>query len=49
MNKEDFELQVSSPGLDAPFIVIEQYLRMKTEKFEVVTMTDQNIPGELSM
>ena len=24
--KEDFELQVSSPGLDMPFLVIEQYL-----------------------
>jgi len=34
--KEDFELQVSSPGLDAPFTVIEQYYKNEGRKVEVV-------------
>ena len=33
---EDFELQVSSPGLDAPFMVIEQYYRNEGRKVAVV-------------
>jgi ribosome maturation factor RimP len=33
--KEDFELQVSSPGLDTPFIVIEQYYKNEGKKVEV--------------
>jgi ribosome maturation factor RimP len=33
---EDFELQVSSPGLDTPFVVIEQYYRNEGRKVEVV-------------
>ncbi len=36
-NKEDFELQVSSPGLDLPFGVIEQYYKNEGKKVE---MTD---------
>jgi ribosome maturation factor RimP len=35
-DKEDFELQVSSPGLDLPFIVIEQYLKNEGKKVEVI-------------
>lgn len=35
-DKEDFELQVSSPGLDLPFVVIEQYLKNEGKKIEVV-------------
>ena len=35
-NKEDFELQVSSPGLDVPFGVIEQYFKNEGKKVEVV-------------
>jgi ribosome maturation factor RimP len=34
-DEEDFELQVSSPGLDTPFIVIEQYLKNEGKKVEV--------------
>jgi ribosome maturation factor RimP len=33
---EDFELQVSSPGLDTPFVVIEQYYRNEGRKVAVV-------------
>ena len=35
-DKEDFELQVSSPGLDMPFIVIEQYYKNEGKKVEVI-------------
>ena len=34
-NNEDFELQVSSPGLDLPFGVIEQYYKNEGKKVEV--------------
>jgi len=34
-DKEDFELQVSSPGLDLPFGVIEQYYKNEGKKVEV--------------
>ena len=33
---EDFELQVSSPGLDSPFVVREQYLKNAGRKVEVI-------------
>jgi ribosome maturation factor RimP len=33
---EDFELQVSSPGLDMPFGVIEQYYKNEGQKVSVV-------------
>ncbi len=32
---EDFELQVSSPGLDSPFTVIEQYCKNEGKKVAV--------------
>jgi ribosome maturation factor RimP len=35
-DKEDFELQVSSPGLDLPFAVIEQYYKNEGKKVEVI-------------
>lgn len=34
---EDFELQVSSPGLDMPFLVLEQYYKNEGRKVSVVT------------
>ncbi len=34
-DEEDYELQVSSPGLDMPFLVIEQYLKNTGKKVEV--------------
>lgn len=33
--KEDFELQVSSPGLDMPFLVKEQYYKNEGKRIEV--------------
>ncbi len=33
---EDFELQVSSPGLDLPFGVMEQYYKNEGKKVEVI-------------
>ena len=33
---EDFELQVSSPGLDMPFGVIEQYYKNEGQKVSVI-------------
>jgi len=35
-DEEDFELQVSSPGLDMPFVVIEQYYKNEGRKVEVI-------------
>jgi ribosome maturation factor RimP len=35
-NLEDFELQVSSPGLDMPFLVIEQYYKNEGRKVAIV-------------
>lgn len=35
-NIEDFELQVSSPGLDIPFRVIEQYYKNEGKKVMVI-------------
>jgi ribosome maturation factor RimP len=35
-NVEDFELQVSSPGLDIPFLVIEQYYKNEGRRVAVV-------------
>jgi ribosome maturation factor RimP len=35
-NFEDFELQVSSPGLDMPYLVIEQYYKNEGRKVAVV-------------
>jgi ribosome maturation factor RimP len=33
---EDYELQVSSPGLDMPFMVIEQYYKNEGQKVAVI-------------
>ncbi len=35
-DKEDFELQVSSPGLDLPFGVMEQYYKNEGKRVEVI-------------
>lgn len=34
-DKENYELQVSSPGLSMPFVVKEQYLKNKGKKVEI--------------
>ncbi|MCJ7446707.1 MAG: ribosome assembly cofactor RimP [Bacteroidales bacterium] len=46
-NKEDFELQVSSPGLDVPFGVIEQYYKNEGEQIEVVDIEGTRFNGKL--
>lgn len=44
---EDYELNVSSPGLDEPFKVVEQYIKNIGRKVEVLTIENQIITGEL--
>lgn len=46
-NIEDFELQVSSPGLDMPFAVIEQYRKNEGKKVEVVDTEGSKYTGLL--
>jgi ribosome maturation factor RimP len=46
-NNEDFELQVSSPGLDMPFGVIEQYYKNEGEQIEVVDREGARFNGIL--
>ena len=43
--KEDFELQVSSPGATESFKVIEQYRKYKETKVKVVTKEGQKHEG----
>ena len=45
--KEDFELQVSSPGLDLPFGVIEQYYKNEGNKVEVINNEGSTYTGKL--
>ncbi len=44
---EDFELQVSSPGLDLPFGVIEQYFKNVGRKVEVIENEGTKLTGIL--
>ena len=46
-DKEDFELQVSSPGLDMPFAVIEQYIKNEGRKVEVIDNDGSKFAGKL--
>jgi ribosome maturation factor RimP len=46
-NIEDYELQVSSPGLDMPFGVIEQYCKNEGEQIMVVDIDDNRFSGKL--
>ena|SRR6056297_3077677 len=45
--KEDFELQVSSPGLTEPFAVQEQYLKNAGRPVEVLTIEGKKLNGTL--
>ena len=45
--KEDFELQVSSPGLDKQFMVMQQYLKNIGKQVSVVTLGNVTLTGEL--
>jgi len=46
-NIEDYELQVSSPGLDMPFRVIEQYYKNEGRKVEVTDSGGEKYTGKL--
>jgi ribosome maturation factor RimP len=46
-NAEDFKLQVSSPGLDMPFGVIEQYYKNEGRKVEVVDTEGSRFTGKI--
>ena len=45
--KEDFDLQVSSPGLDQPFVVAKQYLKNLGNQVTVTKANDEVLNGEL--
>lgn len=46
-DEEDFELQVSSPGLTESFKVIEQYKKNQGRKIEVITKEGLKLEGVL--
>jgi len=46
-DKEDFELQVSSPGLDLSFGVIEQYFKNEGKRVEVIDNEGSKYAGKL--
>jgi ribosome maturation factor RimP len=46
-NADDFELQVSSPGLDMPFGVIEQYRKNEGKRVEVTDTEGTTATGIL--
>ena len=45
--REDFELQVSSPGLSEPFRVKEQYLKNRGRQIEIITIEGEQLSGLL--
>jgi ribosome maturation factor RimP len=46
-DSEDYELQVSSPGLDMPFVVIEQYYKNEGQKVAVTDNEGMKYTGVL--
>src|SRR4030042_2860910 len=46
-DEEDFDLEVTSPGLDRPLVLPFQYLKNTGRQIEVLTMEDQIIKGIL--
>lgn len=46
-DKEDFELEVSTPGLTSPFKVMEQYKKNEGSEVEVLLKHGQKIKGQL--
>ena len=44
---EDYELQVSSPGLDMPFLVVQQYYKNEGRQIEVVDTEGEKYRGIL--
>ncbi len=47
-DEEDYELQVSSPGLGMPFKVIEQYYKNRGNEIEVITQNGSKNKGILN-
>ena len=45
--KQDYELQVSSPGLEMPFLVHQQYIKNEGRKVEVLTAAGEKHAGIL--
>lgn len=46
-DSEDFELQVSSPGIDMPFLVWEQYSKNEGKEIEVTNTAGETVKGIL--
>jgi ribosome maturation factor RimP len=46
-DEEDYELMVSSPGLDMPFMVIEQYHKSEGKKVEITSTEGEKFSGLL--
>lgn len=46
-NKEDFELMVSSPGIDQPFKILKQYQKYIGKKVSTKTHNNKKITGIL--
>lgn len=46
---EDFELEVGSPGLDAPFVVPEQYQKALGKEVKVITQEGRKVEGVLAV
>ena len=44
---EDYDLEVSSPGLDAPFRTLKQYLKNLNKQVKVITKEGKVIEGKL--
>lgn len=44
---EDFELQVSSPGIDQPFKILQQYLKHLDKQVQVLTKEGKKHVGKL--
>jgi ribosome maturation factor RimP len=44
---EDYDLEVSSPGLNKPLVLPFQYLKNKGRQIEVLTLAGQKIKGTL--
>lgn len=45
--EEDYELRVSSPGLDKPFRKLRQYHKYLNRDIKLLTQTDEKIEGKL--
>ena len=47
--EEDFDLEVSSPGLSLPFVVLEQYQKCEGSEVEVVTAEGIKLEGVMKL